>query len=215
MEVLRLIQFEFYRNWRQPRSWVTTLLFVLSSMMVLYFGFNRMRPETWGILFWILLLFSGVSSVIGEDTLRGTQERFLLVQWTSAISSYLSKLLYHAIILCLICLLQWLTLSAFFGQNLPVNGHSVLLLCVGALSLSIVFCFVGAIVSAAEKGSSMATLLAFPLIIPTLLLLIRMTFSAMQLLDFATFYQDLWTLLGLDAILLGLGLFLYPQIWKS
>lgn len=216
MKVLwNLYSLELIRQWRQPRSWMTLILFVLSSMMVLYFGFNRMIKETWVILFWILLLFGGITAAVGEDQLSGKSERYIYYQWASAHQVYLSKLLYQAMFLFVISLLQYTTMSLFFGNYLPWSFQTAGLIIVGAVSLSIIFCFVSAIVSAAERGTALATLLAFPLVIPTIMLLIRMTYSAIGLVEPEFYLADFYTLIGLDALLLGLGLFLYPLIWKS
>jgi heme exporter protein B len=85
----------------------------------------------------------------------------------------------------------------------------------GALSLSIVFTFVATLVNAAEKGSNLASLLGFPLIIPVILLLIKLFFAQSGLSDSSENTQDLMSLLGIDTLLLGLGIFLYPLIWRS
>jgi len=194
---------------------MTMALFVLSSMMILFFGFNRMRPETWAVMYWILLLFAGINSSVSDDSLKGNNERFLMIQWASATTLFLSKVIYQWVLIFLIAILQWVVMSTFFTPYLAFSVQTILLLLVGAFSLSVVFAFVSSLVGAAEKGSTLATLLAFPIVIPALLLLLRMSYAEMGLVEIEFFNRDIWSLLGLDALLLGVGMILFPLIWKS
>jgi heme exporter protein B len=178
-------------------------------------GFNRMRAETWAVMYWVLMLFVGITSVIGEDQQKGQKERYMLHQLASPIDIYISKVIYQSFVLFLLACVQWLMMTLFFGDFLDISGLSLLMLALGAISLSTVLSFVSGVVSAAEKGSALATLLAFPIIIPSILLLIRMTYARMGLVETEYFTQDIWSLMGLDALLLGMGLVLYPIIWKS
>ena len=178
-------------------------------------GFNRMRAETWAVMFWVLMLFVGITSVIGEDQQKGQKERYMLHLLATPVEIYISKIIYQSLVLLILAFTQWLMMSVFFGDFLDFTAKSMLTLAIGAISLSTVFCFVSGVVSAAEKGSALATLLAFPIIIPSILLLIRMTYARMGLVEAEYFNQDIWSLMGLDALLLGMGLVLYPIIWKS
>ena len=139
----------------------------------------------------------------------------MLHQLASPVEIYLSRIVYQSMVLAFLALAQWMMMTIFFGDFLALNSLSFLTLMIGAVSLSTVFCFVSGVVSAAEKGSALATLLAFPIIIPSILLLIRMTYARMGLVEAEYFTQDIWSLMGLDALLLGMGLVLYPIIWKS
>lgn len=213
--ILNLITLEFDRNWKQPKEWLSVLLFLLATSMVLFMGFTRMRPETWAVLYWVVMLFAAVGATVGDFKTESYQERFLMHQLASPVEMFVAKVIYTAVFLALLELLLYAVFGMFFEFKAPFSATLLLVLLTGALSLSVVFTFVATLVNAAEKGSNLASLLGFPLVIPVILLLIKLFFAESGLSDTSENMQDVLSLLGIDALLLGLGILLYPLIWRS
>ena len=213
--IINLITLEFERNWKQPREWVTVLLFLLATSMVLFMGFTRMRPETWSVLYWVVMLFAAVGATVGDYKTEAYQERFLMYQMVNPVEMFLAKVIYTMLFLTVLEILLYVVFGMFFDFKAPFSFTLLLVLLLGGLSLSIVFTFVAILVNAAEKGSNLASLLGFPLVIPVILLLIKLFFAESGLSDSSENAQDVMSLLGIDALLLGMGILLYPLIWRS
>jgi heme exporter protein B len=183
--------------------------------MVLYLGFTRMRPETWAVLYWVVMLFIGIGATVGDYRAEGISEKFFYHQLSDPISIYLSRIVFNTTFLFILSLILYIIFGIFFGWEVPFQLHVPGILLLGCFSLSLVFCFVSILVFSAGRGSTLASLLGFPLVIPVLLLLIRLFYSQMSLIEADTLWADVFSLLGIDAVLLGLGMILFPLIWRS
>jgi heme exporter protein B len=103
----------------------------------------------------------------------------------------------------------------FLGSPL---SHPVLFIgisCFGAISISFVFSFLAAIAARAQQNAALMAILGFPLIIPELMLLMRMSNIA-----FADVYQSgllsiLLLLFCFDVMVIVLSLILFPFLWKD
>ena len=86
----------------------------------------------------------------------------------------------------------------------------------GALGLSLVFTMLAAIASKAMQQASLMAILGFPIIIPQLMLLVKLSKSA-----FSEIFRDgaplqiVLLLVALDISVIFLAIILYPFLWKD
>ena len=82
-------------SFRQKTDVLAVLMFLLAVSFTIFMGFQRMRNETWAVLFWIVMLFMGVSSIVSSlRTFSGSQKYFFF-QMVNPTSLYLARLLYE------------------------------------------------------------------------------------------------------------------------
>jgi heme exporter protein B len=87
---------------------------------------------------------------------------------------------------------------------------------IGSIGLSLVFTLLAAIASKAMQQASLMAILGFPIIIPQLLLLVRLSKTA-----FSEIFRDgvpvqiLSLLIALDISVVILAMILYPFLWKD
>jgi heme exporter protein B len=90
------------------------------------------------------------------------------------------------------------------------------LACVGGISLSLVFTLLAAIAAKAQQNAALMAILGFPLIIPQLLLLIRLSKSAFgEVFREGAILQITLLLAGLDVMVIALSMILFPFLWKE
>jgi heme exporter protein B len=65
------------------------------------------------------------------------------------------------------------------------------------------------------SSSTLMAILSFPIILPVLLVLIKLTANALRLIQESSQLMDFYILIGIDFLLLGLCLLLFPIIWRS
>ena len=86
----------------------------------------------------------------------------------------------------------------------------------GGASISLVFSLMSAIAAKAQQNAALIAILGFPVILPQLLLLMRLSKSG-----FAEVFRDgaLWQLAGLvaalDLLVFILAVILFPFLWKD
>src|SRR5690606_38257288 len=86
----------------------------------------------------------------------------------------------------------------------------------GGFSLSLVFTLMAAIAAKAQQNAAIMAILGFPLIIPQLLLLIRLSRSAFgEVFQDGAVMQITLLLAGLDIMVIVLALVLFPFLWKD
>ena len=84
------------------------------------------------------------------------------------------------------------------------------------MSLSLVFTLMAAIAAKAQQNAAVMAILGFPLIIPQLLLLIRLSKAAFgEVFREGALLQILLLLIGLDILVIALAVVLFPFLWKD
>ena len=215
MNILRLIQLEFKMMWRDPAEWLSALLFLSATAYLLYSGFQRMRQETWVIMFWIVTLFVASVFTARIFSFEDGRQKYFFFLLAKAEEIYFAKLIFIASLLFSSELVLLILFSVFFKSPLTFSLMTFGILFIGALSIANIFCFVSALIGAGGKKMNYSAILGFPIVVPVLLLLIRLFYSHVGLLDDGQVMQDFISLLGVDMLLIGLGFILFPLIWRS
>jgi heme exporter protein B len=112
-------------------------------------------------------------------------------------------------------LISLLLFTVLLGSPL---SHPYLFLgisCFGAVSISLVFSFLAAIAARAQQNAALMAILGFPLIIPQLMLLMRLSALA-----FSDVYQSglvsiVLLLACFDIMVVLLSVILFPFLWKD
>jgi heme exporter protein B len=85
----------------------------------------------------------------------------------------------------------------------------------GALGISLCFTFVSAIAVKSDQSTTLMTILSFPLIIPVFLHLMRISRAALPDTRVTDPMGSLTTLGAIYLLIAGLGLLLFPYLWRS
>lgn len=214
-----LLAKDFRTEFRQRVLTAALLLFVgsacFSTYQVFFVGKARVNPLVWNSIFWLIVLFSSFQTVVRSfhsEMERRFWHYFFIVSPELLI---ISKLVYHFVMFSLTGWLTWVLLSVFFRNPIQDFALFSIALELGSLGLAAGLTLVSAISSKAGKNSTLLPVLGFPLLIPTLLLVIRLSISALDGLDWSVTYKNMTTLVGLDAIMIALSLILFPYLWRS
>src|SRR5690606_21194735 len=182
---------------------------------IVYSAFIQIPTTVWNVQFWLIILFAAVNAFLKSFVSENNDKQLYLYQLVSPLTVIISKLIYNLLILLMITGLAFLALVLLAGNPVRDAGLFFLTALVGAAGISIAFTFIAAI---ASKGSNQATLMAilgFPVIIPILLTIMKLSANALGLIQDTAILSDLGILLGLDALLLSLTLLLFPFLWKD
>jgi heme exporter protein B len=82
----------------------------------------------------------------------------------------------------------------------------------GGISLSLVFTFLAAIAARAQQSAALMAILGFPLVIPQLLLLNKVSTIAFEQ---GGLMEMVLLLAALDAMIVALTIILFPFLWKD
>ncbi|MDX2045890.1 MAG: heme exporter protein CcmB [Chitinophagaceae bacterium] len=215
-KIIALFKKDILLELRQQYSFYGIILYIASTTFVLYLAMEQPEAEVWNGLFWMIQLFICVNAV-AKSFLQESKGRLLYFYSISSPTEFiLSKLLYNVLLMLMMTLLSLLLFFAFLG--IPTSKAFLFagIALLGGFGLSLVFTLLAAISSKAQQQASLMAILGFPIIIPQLLLLMRISKAAFgEVFREGVFVQSLLLLLALDAMVVVLSVILFPFLWKD
>lgn len=215
-EISALIRKEILLEWRQRFAFGGMLLYVVTTVFISYLSFKHIiEPNVWNSLFWIIILFASVNAA-AKSFLQESKGR-LLYYYTIASpqSIILSKIIYNVLLMIILSFICFGFYILFLGN--PVENFllfiSVLLL--GSIGISSLLTMVSAIASKAHNNFTMMAILAFPIIMPLLMTIMKISQNAIDGTDFTLNLKYFASLFSLDVIVVILAYLLFPYLWKD
>ncbi len=202
---------------RQQHAFYGIILYIASTIFVLYLSLSQtLDGPVWNSFFWVIQLFVCVNTV-AKSFLQESRGRMLyFYSIVSPAEFIIAKLLYSIILMALMSLVSLLLFFIFLENPVIYVARFVGIVILGGLSLSLVFTLMSAIAAKAQQNAALIAILGFPVILPLLLLLIRLSKSA-----FAEVFREgvVWQLTGfivvLDVLVIALAYILFPYLWKD
>jgi heme exporter protein B len=200
---------------RQQYTLYGILLYVASTIFVLYLSIGEPEENSWNGLFWIVLLFVCVNAV-AKSFLQESRGRMLYFYSIAGARDFvLSKLLFNLFLMVCMSLLSLLLFTLLLGNPLEHLGLFMLITCLGGGSISLVFTFLAAIAARAQQSTALMAVMGFPIIIPQILLLMKISAVAFSSVVQAGLWQMIALLIGLDIMVVVLAVILFPFLWKD
>ncbi|MGN6194639.1 MAG: heme exporter protein CcmB [Ginsengibacter sp.] len=215
-KIITLLKKDFLLELRQKHTFFGILLYVASTIFVLYLAMGRPESTVYNGLFWMIQLFVCVNAV-AKSFLQESQGRMLyFYSVTSPVEFIIAKLIYSAVIMLLMVLVSLILFWILLGNPVMNEFQFIGIACLGGLSLSLVFTLMSAIAAKAHQNAAIMAILGFPLIIPQLLLLIRLSKSSFgEVFREGAILQISLLLAGLDVLVIVLSVVLFPFLWKE
>ncbi|MDX1940696.1 MAG: ABC transporter permease [Saprospiraceae bacterium] len=214
-ETLVLLRKEALLELRMNYAISGILLYVFSTVFIVYVAFVQLQPQVWNALFWIITLFASVNAIVKSFIQENSARQLYYYSIANPIAILLSKIIYNALLLMVLSVLCWVGLGFVGGNPVKDVGQFVLAIFLASVGFSITFTFISAISAKADNSATLMAILSFPLVIPILLTLIKLSANALRLLNDTGIMKDVWALVGIDLMLLAVALVLYPFLWKD
>lgn len=199
---------------RQQYTFYGVLLYVASTIFVLYLAMGQPEAAAWRGLFWMMQLFISVNAVAKSFLQEGRERLLYFYSIAGAKDFILSKLLFNALLMALMSLVSIGLFLLMLGDPTSNMLWFVLIGLLGGISLSLVFTFLAAIAARAQQSAALMAILGFPLVIPQLMLLNKVSSIA-----FSEVQGGLGGMIGLlaalDAMIVALAVILFPFLWKD
>lgn len=197
-------------------------LFVASSLLLIAFAVGRgeLPERIASALLWVVIVFAGAIGLdrafVAEEE-RGT---VLLLQLHLRPSMvYAGKLLYNVLLVGAMNVLAAVGFVLLLGLEVESVGLLAATLALGALGLAGATTLLSALIARAASSGPLLPVLAFPLLIPLLLTVIRVTQRALLLGasagPWAASLDDLLTLAGYAGAVITASVLLFDYIWHD
>ena len=213
--LISLVRKDLLIEWRQKHTLFGVLLYVGATVFVVYMMSGQPEGKVWNALFWLTQLFVAVNSV-AKSFLQEHPNRFRYYFTLVKPATFLiAKMIYSIVLMLIMSLVSLFLYSVLLGWPLSQGLLFVIIASVGSISLSTVFTFLSAIAARAQQNAALMAILGFPLVTPVLMMLSNLALKAIS-----PVYQPGWwvlalTLLALDALVIILGVILFPFLWQE
>ena len=217
--VLALLKKDLLLEWRERHAINGILLYVISTVFVCYLSIgiksSKISPFTWNAVLWIVLLFASVNAV-AKSFLQEKPGRILYYYTIASPQAIiLSKIIYNTVLLLLLSSIAYAFYSIVLGN--PVQDKLLFFstVSIGAIGFATTFTMISAIASKANNSGTLMSILGFPVIIPMLLMLMKISKSAIDGLAFSVSIDELIILGALNCMMIALAYILFPYLWRS
>jgi heme exporter protein B len=222
-ETWELFKKEVVLEWRSKYAFNGVLLYVVSTVFICYIAF-RLTPGfenstgykvVWNVLFWIIILFASVNA-IAKSFLQESKNRLLYYySIASPQAIILSKTFYNILLMALLSTLALLVYLLFFNNTIGDPLFYFITVLLGSFSFSTVFTMISAIASKAGNNGTLMAILSFPVIIPVILILIKLSKNAMDGIERSLSYGNIGALCAINVIVIATALILFPYLWRD
>jgi len=214
-QIKHLIAKDLRLEWRQKSAINSVLLYVASAVMLAYMAFLKIEPIAWVTVFWLILLFASVNAVAKSFVQENSEQQRYYYTLASPQAVILSKIIYNLILLLIISLVALLIYCILMGN--PVEDMPMFLLAtlLGASTFALTFTILAAIAAKASNNATLMPILSFPVIIPMLGLLIKISKAALLGTEDPNLYRDIGSLVAMDVMMLTLAFVLFPYLWRD
>ncbi len=194
-------------------------MFILVTISVILFslGDEPVTEYLTGGLFWVVIFFSamsGLSRVFVSEEERGTTLTLQLIASPSTV--FFGKLIFNLVLVYLMVAAITFLYSLLFENFVIQNGMLFFVsLVLGSSGIAVSSTLIAAIISKANTKGTLYPVLSFPVLLPLILTLVKLTQFSMDGESFEFAWTYLAILVSYNVIMLTGGVLLFDFIWKE
>lgn len=213
-QIFALLKKDLLLEIRQQYTFYGIILYVGATIFVLYMAMDFPESRVWNGLFWVIQLFICINAV-AKSFLQESRGRMLYFQVLSSPQNFvLAKLFFNSLLMIVMSMLSLGLFMLFLGNPVQKMTEFIGLVVLGGWGLSLVFSFLAAIAAKAQQSAAIMAILGFPLIIPQLLMMMKVSNSF-----FSQSKPEILTavllLAAIDLMVIILAIILFPFLWKD
>ncbi len=202
---------------RRQHTFYGILLYIASTVFVLSLSIpNDPDASTWNSLFWVIQLFVCVNTVAKSFLAESKGLMLYYYSITSPVEFIIAKLLFNIVLMLIMSSISLILFFAFLTNPVTDSLKFFGIVLLGGSSISLTFSLMSAIAAKAQQNAALIAILGFPVILPQLLLLMKLSKSG-----FAEVFKDgavlqlTGLIVGLDILVFALAVILFPYLWKD
>ncbi|HEU0064646.1 MAG TPA: heme exporter protein CcmB [Flavisolibacter sp.] len=199
---------------RQQYAFYGVVLYIGATIFVLYMTVENFDAGVWTALFWIVQLFISVNAVAKSFLQEGDSRMLYYHTITNPLNFIISKLLFNTILMLVMNVLSLVLFALFMGYPVAKSALFIGIVFLGGWSLSLVFTMLAAIAAKARQNAAIMAILGFPIIIPQLLILMKISETVFDTHSSVPIVY-LLILLTTDLLVILLSVILFPFLWKE
>ena len=217
-KIFSILYKDFKIEINQSHLFFSVGLYVISSIYIIYISYQPtgiLGLENWVSIFWVIILFSSISAVSKSFFQESGSRNYYYYFVLSPDELILSKLIYNFLFIVFVTFLTFLVFSSLLGNFINSYSFFITLLFIGSLSISNCLTLISAIGHQVKNNSILTSVLSFPVIIPILLILIKLSKMSSSEFSWNIIQDDFYLLILLNIILIAMTKILFKFLWRN
>ena len=217
--LFHLVRHELKLEMKQKHFLSSIVLYIVSTIFVCSLSFTSIEDtKIWNAVFWIIILFSLTNAISKSFLNENSDKQLFLYTLLNPRVLILGKILYNLVLSVFLVLLSFFIFNFFIqSDGLKNINFSLFLLAVvlGSMSISSTLTMVSAIASKTNNNIGILSILAFPILIPSLLLSIQFSNLAINGGTAEMASQFIVFLSLINLLIIILSFLLFPYLWRE
>ena len=216
-KIATLVRKDLLLELRQKHSFYGVILYIAATVYVLYLSFTSApEPNTWNSLFWVIQLFVCINTVAKSFLSESRGRMLYFYSISSPVDFIIAKLIYNVILMVIMSLISLILFFTFLENPVSDSLKFTGIVLLGGLSISLVFTLMSAIAAKAQQNAALIAILGFPVILPQLMLLMRLSRAAFgEVFREGAVLQLCGLVMLLNLAVGALAFILFPYLWKD
>jgi heme exporter protein B len=193
------------------------LVYVIGTVFVSALCFKgHLDKPTWNALFWVITLFTSVT-ISGKSFLKetGGQALFNFLHYSPQ-QFIFSKIITSMVFMLCLSFITFFFYAFFIKNEVQNLGLFLIVLILASTGLAGVLSLMSAIASKASGNFAMMSILSFPVLLPLILVVIRLSKQAVDGIEWAgVSFNFIVILSALNVLVIALSFLLFPYLWRD
>jgi heme exporter protein B len=215
--ILSLIKKELLLEFRQKSTIGGVIVYVIGTIFVSALCFKgKLDKPTWNALFWVITLFTSVT-ISGKSFLKetGGQALFNFLHY-SPTQFIVAKILYNMVFMLVLSFITFFFYAFFIKNEVENLGLFFIVLILASTGLAAILSLMSAIASKASGNFAIMSILSFPVLMPLILVVIRISKQAVDGIEWAAVgFSFIGILVALNVLTITLSFLLFPYLWRD
>lgn len=215
--IAALIKKEFLLEFRQKSTIGAVVVYVVGTIFVSALCLKgHVDKPTWNALFWIITLFTSVT-ISGKSFLKetGGQALFNFLHYTPQ-HFIIAKILYNMVFMLCLSVITFFFYAFFIKNEVENMGLFFIVLILASTGLAGVLSLMSAIASKASGNFAIMSILSFPVLMPLIMVVIRVSKQAVDGIEWAGVGTGfIVVLIALNVLTVALSVLLFPYLWRD
>jgi len=204
---------------KQKHFLSSIVLYIVSTIFVCSLSFTSISETSiWNALFWIIILFSLTNAISKSFLNENSDKQLFLYTLINPRVLILGKIVYNMVLSIALVLISFVIYTIFIkSDGLTDLNYGLFFLAVllGSMSISATLTMVSAIASKTNNNIGILSILAFPILIPSILLSIQFSNLAINGGTLEMGGQFVVFLSLINLLIIILSFLLFPYLWRE
>jgi heme exporter protein B len=215
--IIALLKKDIMLELRRQHTFYGILLYIASTVFVLFLSMpDSPDANIWNSLFWVIQLFVCVNTVAKSFLAESKGLMLYYYSITSPVEFIIAKLLYNVVLMLIMSAISLFLFFVFLSNPVSNAAQFLGIVLLGGTSISLTFSLMSAIAAKAQQNAALIAILGFPVILPQLLLLMKLSKTSFgEVFKEGAVMQLVGLISGLDILVVVLSVILFPFLWKE